>query len=782
MDVKQLWQTIQKTMKATGSLEDQTAVHRKKFEFMFLQLRKLIQELNEKIPSIEDSDENRAIFSNIYNKIHDLYDLLSNNTLQTWSDSTINYPCNYVLKQLISIATEIFTNVKQIDPEIAKNIEPESPEWDAKNILDLKAIHASFSQFLTLDKIDQVFAQKVVSRLDSIDKELEKSHIEYSTDFSPIPSHYKNWVVDYNDFDKIKEIGGGVSAVVYYGKDKRTGQEVAIKKFKFRKLNGSRLQSFQREVAVLATANHPAILKLVGVTDKLPFCIIMEWMPNHSLYHDLHVYHHLDSTGRTIAIFDIARGMQFLHSRQIVHRDLKSLNILLDANDRIRICDFGFSRHASDITLMQQNIGTPHWMAPEVLKHNSHYTYKIDVYAFGILAWEIATTKVPYAGMDSQTIIQQVLNNDIRPQLPSDLSPAVRDLITMCWERDPNMRPTFDEIVKRLSTGEVLLNGANQEQFMEYVSSTAINQEQLSRSIKITLDKIGKGEIQVSTGLKKLRENGIPSELLEEAWDLIKKLKYEDVPEFASLFFGTCKTAEAAALLDRYKPGEVPQSVSAMLVEEFPTDDPQTDENIVSVACKNGSADLCAVYAKDPRHISLALDVAATLGVDVTLKTAVEDCCVRSLSSNEDYLIASAVRCLISLGCANRVHKPCLQSMLQGGNMQLRSLAFIAMAASKRNEVDLIAHSMHDWIFDRCAALHVLSVADEESISQMIIQDMKTRNEPLSVLEIRAILRIISKNNSNNILKELINSRGFSTSSSPEVEKAINVIKTRLSI
>jgi hypothetical protein len=63
----------------------------------------------------------------------------------------------------------------------------------------------------------------------------------------------------------------------------------------------------------LATAAHPTLLKLIGATDVPPFCIITEWMPNGSLYHDLHVHHQLDATGRTIAAFDIARGMQFLH-------------------------------------------------------------------------------------------------------------------------------------------------------------------------------------------------------------------------------------------------------------------------------------------------------------------------------------------------------------------------------------------------------------------------------------------------------------------------------------
>jgi serine/threonine protein kinase len=78
--------------------------------------------------------------------------------------------------------------------------------------------------------------------------------------------NYQAWRVDYTDFEEIRQIGGGVSAVVFYGRLRRTGGEVAIKKFKYQKLNGSKLQSFQREVACLATATHPAVLKLIGAT------------------------------------------------------------------------------------------------------------------------------------------------------------------------------------------------------------------------------------------------------------------------------------------------------------------------------------------------------------------------------------------------------------------------------------------------------------------------------------------------------------------------------------
>jgi serine/threonine protein kinase len=668
-------------------LADQTAVHRKKFEFALSQLRKFSVSLSGVSHPAPLTESETGAFASLKVQLQALRDLIGQNLLQTWSVPTIENPSNYVLDQLHQIFTNFHAAASDLDGVSTTDIDPQALNWRQYNVLDLRAIHASFTQYLKQRELDRNLARAIEARLISCGQALNDEPTAQQLPvrvFSPIPVHYQSWRVNYADFDQIKAIGGGVSAVVFYGRDRRTGAEVAIKKFKFQKLNGSRLQSFQREVAVLATAQHPALLKLVGATDTLPFCIITDWMPNSSLYHDLHRDHRLDQTGKTIAAFDIARGLQFLHATQIVHRDMKSLNVLLDANCRIRICDFGFSRHAGEDSTMNQNIGTPHWMAPEILCHKANYTSKIDIYAYGIVLWELATAQTPYMGMESPQIIQQVVQNDIRPPLPSDLNPAMRDLIAQCWDRNPDVRPNFDEIVRRFSSEVVMFNGANREEFLRHVRESATSSELLSREIESTMKNVVAGKIELRDATRKILQTGMPPDVLEKCWDMlsgvIEKFPPGDTASALSLFIKSSKLGEAAAILRKLPIDSIPSQTMNLFVSEIPTGSEDTDTAIVVAACRNNCADLCVVYATNPNDISLSLDVAAHNGVDLQLRPAVVDRCVQGLGSADSELALSALRCLLSMRDLKRIHFTRLEALAKSSHVSLSSCAYIAIA------------------------------------------------------------------------------------------------------
>lgn len=206
--------------------------------------------------------------------------------------------------------------------------------------------------------------------------------------FSPIPIRYFNWKLDQDDFESENQIGKGVSARAFKGKMKSTGEIVAIKQFVYKDLSGNRFRSYQREISIMAIIDHPTVLHFIGATDKAPYTIVTQWMPNGNMYNALH-HKTINDTDLTIAAYDIARGMRYLHNSQIIHRDLKTLNILLDENNRIRICDFGFSKKilkSNKREIMTKNIGAPFWMAPEILlKDSTPYDFKVDVYSYGII-------------------------------------------------------------------------------------------------------------------------------------------------------------------------------------------------------------------------------------------------------------------------------------------------------------------------------------------------------------------------------------------------------------
>jgi len=150
---------------------------------------------------------------------------------------------------------------------------------------------------------------------------------------------------------------------------------------------------------------------------------------------------------------DAALGMNWLHGiTRIVHNDLKSANLLVDNHMRVKVTDFGFSSiKEGDQFVDKAKKGTPLWMAPEVMM-GQPYDDKADVYSFGIILWEIVTRDVPYKHhSDYNTFSRAVCHEHERPPLPVDTMPSLKYLITNCWDHNPKLRPSFNEIVFRIS-------------------------------------------------------------------------------------------------------------------------------------------------------------------------------------------------------------------------------------------------------------------------------------------------------------------------------------------
>mmetsp|Transcript_4999 Transcript_4999/g.8783 ORF Transcript_4999/g.8783 Transcript_4999/m.8783 type:complete len:170 (+) Transcript_4999:737-1246(+) len=146
-----------------------------------------------------------------------------------------------------------------------------------------------------------------------------------------------------------------------------------------------------------------------------------------------------------------ARGMAYLHGGNppVLHRDLKSANLLLDDSYTTKVADFGLSRLKAQERSMTENCGTVQWMAPEVLA-NHHYAEPADVYSFGIILWELLSRECPYDGMSPIQCALAVLNRDARPEIPIWCPSPLADLIRACWEKDSSSRPTFAQIISAL--------------------------------------------------------------------------------------------------------------------------------------------------------------------------------------------------------------------------------------------------------------------------------------------------------------------------------------------
>ena len=157
---------------------------------------------------------------------------------------------------------------------------------------------------------------------------------------------------------------------------------------------------------------------------------------------------------------DVARGMAYLHSRTppVIHRDLKSPNLLVDSNFKVKICDFGMSRLMSHGYISTKGAaGTPQWCSPEVLSGDKFIDGKSDVWSFAVVLFELVTQEVPWAGMTPQQSMYAMFAGR-RLMMPDWVQPEVSALVRDCWHEEAAERPSFEEIIARLGKLKELLN------------------------------------------------------------------------------------------------------------------------------------------------------------------------------------------------------------------------------------------------------------------------------------------------------------------------------------
>ncbi|XP_061370724.1 serine/threonine-protein kinase STY13-like isoform X1 [Gastrolobium bilobum] len=218
---------------------------------------------------------------------------------------------------------------------------------------------------------------------------------------------------------------------------------------------------FAREVNMMSRVHHENLVKFIGACKDPLMVIVTELLPGMSLRKylinirpkllDLHVAINF--------ALDIARAMDWLHANGIIHRDLKPDNLLLTANHKsVKLADFGLAREESVTEMMTAETGTYRWMAPELYStvtlrqgEKKHYNNKVDVYSFGIVLWELLTNRMPFEGMSNLQAAYAAAFKQERPNLPGDISPDLAFIIQSCWVEDPNLRPSFSQIIRMLN-------------------------------------------------------------------------------------------------------------------------------------------------------------------------------------------------------------------------------------------------------------------------------------------------------------------------------------------
>ncbi|CAI9261406.1 unnamed protein product [Lactuca saligna] len=262
----------------------------------------------------------------------------------------------------------------------------------------------------------------------------------------------EEWEIPWEDIQIGGRIGIGSFGEVY--RSEWNGTEVAVKKFMNQDLSGDALTQFKGEVEIMLRLRHPNVVLFMGAVTRPPnLSILTEFLPRGSLFKLLHRSSiQVDEKRRMRMALDVAKGMNYLHTSNpvIVHRDLKTPNLLVDKNWVVKVCDFGMSRMKHNTFLSSKSTaGTPEWMAPEVLR-NEPSNEKCDVYSFGVILWELATLRIPWTEMNSMQVVGAVGFQFRHLDIPQHIHPTLACLISDCWHLDPQLRPSFKEIISRL--------------------------------------------------------------------------------------------------------------------------------------------------------------------------------------------------------------------------------------------------------------------------------------------------------------------------------------------
>ncbi|XP_041374787.1 mitogen-activated protein kinase kinase kinase 13-like [Gigantopelta aegis] len=302
-----------------------------------------------------------------------------------------------------------------------------------------------------------------------------------------------DWEIPFENITDLQWLGSGAQGAVFLGK--LNGEEVAVKKVRDVK---------ETDIKNLRKLNHPNIIAFKGICTQAPcYCIIMEYCPYGQLYELLRDGKEIPPTVILDWAKQIASGMNYLHSHKIIHRDLKSPNVLVSSNNVIKISDFGTSREWNDKSIKMSFAGTVAWMAPEVIR-NEPCSEKVDIWSFGVVIWELLSGEIPYHDVDSSAIIWGVGSNSLHLPVPTTCPNGFQLLMRQCWAGKPRNRPSFRQVLMHLEIASPELLSFGREDFRD---------EQLS------------WQDEIREHFQKMRAEGSHFPQLEE--ELIKRRKEE---------------------------------------------------------------------------------------------------------------------------------------------------------------------------------------------------------------------------------------------------------------
>ncbi|EEF37666.1 serine/threonine protein kinase, putative [Ricinus communis] len=267
----------------------------------------------------------------------------------------------------------------------------------------------------------------------------------------------KRFPVDAKDYKLYEEVGEGVSATVYRALCIPLNEIVAIKVLDMERCNND-LDGIRREVQTMSLIDHPNVLRAhCSFTTGHSLWVVMPYMAGGSCLHIMKSSfpEGFDEPVIATLLRETLKALVYLHAHGQIHRDIKAGNILIDSSGAVKVADFGVSACMFDTGDRQRSrntfVGTPCWMAPEVMQQLHGYDFKADIWSFGITALELAHGHAPFSKYPPMKVLLMTLQNappGLDYERDKRFSKSFKELVAACLVKDPKKRPSSEKLLK----------------------------------------------------------------------------------------------------------------------------------------------------------------------------------------------------------------------------------------------------------------------------------------------------------------------------------------------
>jgi serine/threonine protein kinase len=269
--------------------------------------------------------------------------------------------------------------------------------------------------------------------------------------------------IPYSELEFVEHLGSGEFGTVCRGRFR--DQEVAIKQLFWDNtmLPDLVLKDLAREVESFRHLRHKRLVTFIGACLEIPHpCLVTEYMPGGSLHHLLHVRQlKLPLLHAINMCMQLADGVRYLHSQTpvVVHRDLKTQNVVLDLNLNLKLCDFGLTESMDRTHITKRNNGgSPRYMAPELFDCRTKITEKVDLWAMACIFIEIFGGTLPYEGINTLAdLTRELLVHQRPPAIPEWLPDSLKQTISACHDFDPRLRPSSQQVFEQMGESKKMM-------------------------------------------------------------------------------------------------------------------------------------------------------------------------------------------------------------------------------------------------------------------------------------------------------------------------------------